>query len=220
MSQLRPSLTQSVSWEKIVEQIHELLKAALLQLLQYDTLPIAEERQGTNDTLNWCLYQCIQSIELKYALSPVAHFGEENAQRKKPDFNWQWIDSTADPFSRRVFVVECKRLGMRTDLSREYVLNGMLRFILEEYGYSANEDLGTMIAYIQSGSSLDRILESVNKHARDRSVSPIPYPCLWNNNGLTVLQHQINRQLTPTLLTLEHYWVDLRQSYSSQASMD
>ena len=61
-------------------------------------------------------------------------------------------------------IIECKRIaGLDTHLCREYVVEGMDRFILEKYG--ENHAVGFMVGYVLSGSPPE-CADGVNAHLK------------------------------------------------------
>jgi hypothetical protein len=61
-------------------------------------------------------------------------------------------------------IIECKRIaGLDTHLCREYVVEGMDRFIQEKYG--ENHAVGFMVGYVLSGSPPE-CADGVNAHLK------------------------------------------------------
>lgn len=138
----------------------------------------------------------------------------DEAERKKPDFLWQWYDESEEVDYNRYkeYAIECKRLGKPpSQFCRLYIAEGVCRFINLEHSYSKYSPSGTMIGYIQSMEEKN-VLAEVNKEAFNRNIPAIKLsPKGWKKNGVSRLEHEFNRpKVLPTHFTLRHFWLDLR----------
>ena len=128
--------------------------------------------------------------------------------RKKPDMLWMFYDENADvpEKSQRYFAIECKRLyNDRT--ATEYVKEGILRFVLDEWGYGRYEKSSAMIGYIKSGD-MDSHLVKVNENNQKYCL-----PMIMENPGITdsdavkqFVQDFDDREFSPAHFTLFHLW--------------
>ncbi len=136
------------------------------------------------------------------------------AERKKPDFLWQWYDKSEEVDYNRYkeYAIECKRLGNPPpQFCRLYIAEGVCRFINLEHSYSKYSPSGTMIGYVQS-MELKNVLAEVNKEAFNRNIPAIKLsPKGWKEKGVSRLEHEFNRpKVLPTHFTLRHFWLDLQ----------
>ena len=75
---------------------------------------------------------------------------------KRPDFQWGICDTNETNPERmdKFYTLEAKRLGSPSSsqwiLNKNYILNGINRFILVEWGYGKSVSSGAMIGYIQN----------------------------------------------------------------------
>lgn len=198
---------------------------ALEILLQKEDLPEQEDR------LNRVFYGCL--VEANYELqknnkgreSPPMYeacnqpfYGDEQRatrENKRPDFQWSITDvSEMNPKkSAKQFVLECKRLGTPKGswaLNKNYVYNGVKRFVSEEHGYARGIESSVMLGYIQSMEVLD-ILSEVNTCIKQIKQPQIDQTV--NSESTVFLSHQINLEYSKDKLRLEHIWIDLKQFY-------
>lgn len=84
------------------------------------------------------------------------------ARARRPD-----LRIGVDTVRRRL---ECKRLDDLTVLTREYVANGMVRFISGAYGLE--DPSGYMIGYAKPGTSLPAIVNRINDHLVHQLAPP------------------------------------------------
>jgi len=135
---------------------------------------------------------------------------------KVPDFKCTIIDHGGDPErSNRSFDIECKRLGAPPSktwiLNRNYILDGVVRFIKAEWGYGRSTTSGVMIGYVQSMNIAD-ILTEVNANAKNNALPRIRLNRKgWSEKSTSRLNHKLDRpEVLPTPFDLRHLWIDLR----------
>lgn len=139
-------------------------------------------------------------------------------ERKKPDFKWGLVDHTCEDELKgdRDFDIECKRLGKPTSsswrLNKQYVQDGIRRFITNEHRYGEDESSGAMIGYIEN-MEFDDILYEVNAEIA-ASIKPIPQLSQsdegWQEYATSRLDHEFDRPFPQSPFHLWHFWVDLR----------
>lgn len=72
-------------------------------------------------------------------------------ERKIPDFKWEFVDHSCEDELKgdRDFDIECKRLGKPTSpswkLNKQYVQDGIRRFLTNGHRYGEDESSGAMI---------------------------------------------------------------------------
>ena len=140
------------------------------------------------------------------------------ARKKRPDFQWGYINHLEpDPRkSAKHYYIECKRLGtpIKTNwiFNKNYISNGVLRFVKRELNYGRASSSGTMIGYIQS-MVVSNILDEVNKEACSCGITAITLSSEgWKKKGVSRLDHELDRpEIHPTHFKLRHLWLDLRQ---------
>lgn len=211
----RPNLFTLDIWQRHENMVLQTLFEALSGLNLYVTI------NNTEDEITIELVKCIRNVVFKekYVYSgnivcqannqPLGEKDENiNRLRKKPDIQWGFINTYADSVDKleRYFTIECKCLGDRctTDL---YVKNGIMRFVLSDYGYGQNEKSGAMVGYIKNDSEEEH-LKSVNIQAGRYHLLPIGR-CEENvGKAILKLRQEINdRIFLPHNFTLYHYWV-------------
>lgn len=225
----QPRISQLISWENHEINVREVLLLALASLPGKVSTILEDE---ISRQLFFAIRQA--NCELLRAgrglLHPITYQGQNpphvddispaKREKKKPDFYWALInpDEVIDnPLaSERQFVIECKRLGKRTKsgnkLNEDYVKDGIVRFVLEEYGYAKGEKTGVMVGYIQN-MQLDDILDEVNEAIKAASLPDLDGPFDgWKIKGTSHLGHTLIRTFKISPFYLEHYWVDLRDS--------
>ena len=217
-------------WARHEERILEVFSVALEMLREKPALPKLETEinlqlyfmiRRANHQLRR-ISRGLEHIPAWEAQSQPVSEDEEDKSRlnKKPDFQWQMVDDfEPDPEKAyKHYTVECKRLGNPSSktwvLNENYVQNGILRYVKEEFGYGKFTPSGAMIGYIQSMNP-PQILAEVNCFARKESVAAINSPVHgWNEAGVSKLEQRVNRpEVTPTPFYLRHLWVDLRNLY-------
>src|SRR6266851_3186895 len=170
VSLLRPERPNS--WVRFRENVASLISEALLLLRQRTDL-VKDEKE-----LNRLLYFCLANANLHFDLPLPAYDGrnpphpEDNHKAKRednrPDLYWTLMDNEANYQDwYRTFVLECKRLGKKTSeswiLTEQYVIEGILRFFVEEKGYGKGCETGAMVGYVQD-MEFDAILSEINSY--------------------------------------------------------
>lgn len=222
----RPLITKTDIWKEIVIQSVEVFNDALLELRNKGHLPDSETL--LNRELDFCLLESIRKKAEEGKVIDIAPMIDARNQpdpddppgaireKKFPDFSIPYIDH-AEPDarkSRRVFVIECKRLGkpVRSDwvFNENYVHHGIRRFITMEHGYAKNERFGAMVGYIQS-MDFDDILAEVNAAADNATIPKLQKPGNgWNEKGTSHMDQTLNRPFPISPFQLSHLWIDLR----------
>ena len=138
----------------------------------------------------------------------------DSAEKKKPDFLWQWYDRSEEVDYNRYkqYAIECKRLGKPlSQFCKAYIAEGVCRFINLEHSYSKYSPSGAMIGYIQSMEVKD-ILVEVNEEACNNNIPAIELGAKgWKKKGVSRLKHKFDRdEVAPTAFTLRHFWLDLQ----------
>lgn len=226
----QPRISELNTWENFRNTIFTVIREALCLLRESENLPQIED-SAVKANLNRKLYFCFRKIchrnQLNYHLPtlngknpPIEESAEpEPRESKLPDFQWQFIDHTADEaISARHFVVECKRLGKPSspnwNLNQNYVNNGINRFISPEYGYGKGDDTRGMIGYIQS-LSFAEILDEINKEIwNSQTISIITPPKAgWTEFGVSEIEQTLTRVFETSPFRLVHFWIDLRDKF-------
>ncbi len=214
-------ISQYVSWKHFKENIAELIVEALLILRNKTDL--MKDEKALNRTLYKCFAEANHKLKLNYMPSLDAknapHADDvEGEEREKnfPDLSWNIIDHSADSeHCNRNFALECKRLGLPTSpshiLNREYVEEGLHRFIAEEKGYGKGCESGAMVAYIEN-MKFEDILRQVNEYIAAKALASTLTPSAmgWQHQGVTIFNHVLVRSFLPSIFSLEHFWLDLR----------
>lgn len=229
----QPRISQVSLWKNHEKRVVEVLVLALLLLREKTDLILSKvNEEALNTELYFCLIEAnkllrAQNIGKGFAYPPVAegrnppHTEDKlDSPRKKkiPDFYWGYIDHLEfDPRkSARNFYIECKRLGK--PLQREkilttlYIQNGVKRFITEEHAYAKGEESSAMVGYVQN-MTLIAIFDEVNVAARSNANEPITLLNLkgeWQEQGVSKLEHVLERKFSISPFRLNHFWVDLR----------
>jgi len=217
-------------WDRHVEAVLRVLSLALDRLHAENVLPLDEKAIDRRLSLMARIaYHSLsaeerpQSFALQRQAEPLP-VGEEdvNAQwvGKKPDFKWRMQDDLASRPEdlTKDFDIECKRLGKPTSprwvLTKQYVLNGIGRFLRATHRYGNGVSSGAMIGYVQDSQPSD-ILAEVNSYiekARDHAIPPLGFP--GSDFGTEVVMRtsqELDRvEVTPPDFVLHHLWVDLR----------
>jgi hypothetical protein len=142
----------------------------------------------------------------------------------RPDFQCQLFDESDDDpkTAYRNYCIECKRLGLapRSDwiLNKNYVTEGIVRFLEASHSYGKGATSGAMIGYIQSMEP-DDILREINEHILHiLLMAHHPFRPLSFMSGrsfeegiLQMIQHLVRREVSPSSFDLRHLWVDLRR---------
>jgi hypothetical protein len=117
------------------------------------------------------------------------------------------------------FAFECKRLrvssskGTISNLAKEYVSSGMMRFIGSDAQYARTLEQGGMIGYVMDGQTakaMTAVDNKIKKHHKDL--------CMLDENGLgqsSRLKHDLIRetlhQFTDRLFTIHHVFLAKRE---------
>jgi len=224
----RPGISGCQIWWDHERRVLGVVKWALDLLRTEDDLDLDENK------LNRRLLRCIRTANFQLNKRgegigyPVIYEAnnqpdaddEQRAKResKRPDFQWGLTDqSEEDPLRQdKYFVIECKRLGEPVRkfwvFNKNYVEEGILRFVCAKHGYGKSAPSGAMVGYIRSMLSAD-ILSEVNGHA---TTAGLPLVILstdgWVGKGVSRLEQKLDRsKVPPTPFSLRHLWVDLRQ---------
>ncbi|MBN2093608.1 hypothetical protein JW964_28560 [candidate division KSB1 bacterium] len=227
----QPRISELNTWENFRNTIFAVIREALCLLRESENLPQIED-SPTRANLNRKLYYCFREIchrkELNYHLPtlngknpPVDELAEPDPRENKlPDFQWHFIDHTADAaYCACHFVVECKRLGKPSsptwNLNQNYVKNGINRFISPEHGYGKGDDTCGMIGYVQSmsfGEILDEINTEIKINAEEISTL-VPPKSGWTESGVSEIEQMLTRVFQISPFVLWHLWIDLRDKY-------
>lgn len=228
MDQQLSLLKNKKPWEKKKTEILRIFELALQRLQTEGDLTTLEEDE-ISQKLSVHIEQVFGDIYPEAEDDPISYQGrcqpgpgalfQPVYALAQPDFQWGYRDLQEN--SKKVFEVECKRLGNPTSpswkLNENYVEKGIKRFIPPgQYGQRAPS--GTMIGYIQS-MKLERILAEVNaKAAKETIPQLILTEDGWKPQGISKLEHQLPRPFPISPFTLHHFWVDLRRSPPSLQS--
>jgi len=221
-------LTSQVLWANHERRVLNILTLALEMLREDGDLDINED--GLNrklcrrilraNRIFWDQGEGIPSIPMYEAHNQPDANDEERARRedKKPDFQWGLFDYSEPDLdkSAKIYVIECKRLGTPITKSwvfnKNYVKNGIIRFLKAEYGYGKSVSSGVIVGYIRSMDFQD-ILSEVNSCAEEESLPEIMLSSdEWNEEGVSRLEEELQRpEVSPSPFNLRHLWADLRQ---------
>lgn len=196
-----------------------------------------DDQRSIEDRINRTLFFCLNKanrklLELKRGVKSGVSYETRNQpdpdniftgqELKQPDFLWGYFDplETDEWRGNRNLTIECKRLGEKTssqwNLNKNYVENGVSRFISEEYGYGRGVASGAMIGYIES-MNFDDILSEVD----DTILSSVKFvPLLtkpsegWQEKTSNRLDHKFERPFPVSPFHLWHFWIDLRGCYA------
>jgi hypothetical protein len=138
-------------------------------------------------------------------------------ENKRPDFQWSFLDDQEADLSRatRAYVVECKRLGQPIGawtFNKNYVAQGIGRYIAKSHLYGKDDSDGGMIGYVQS-MDMDTIWTEVGHNLSSTGLPSFPKPLpLSGSPVLHVTTHTLLRSDACSPFQLHHIWVDLRTS--------
>ncbi len=222
---MRPNLRRIDYWANHERRVHQVLTLALQRLSKKESLPTQED--PLNRQLYFCALHAIREMDRKgvplasypmYEANNQPDAGDEERttrEGKRPDFQFGYIDNQEpDPDkSAKQYVVECKRLGKsgRSNwvLNENYVRNGIVRFRNPDHGYAQACVSGAMIGYVQN-TSLDQVLREVNDTTAQEAVPDLELSADgWRDNGVSWLEHTIERDIRPSPFRLSHLWLDL-----------
>jgi hypothetical protein len=164
-----------------------------------------------------------QSFDL-FSQAEQAHADEldddEDWVGTKPDFTWRMQDDLARTPQEltKDFHIESKRLGRPTSrkwiLTKQYVANGITRFLSADHRYGHDVTSGAMIGYVQDSEPPDLVGE-VNGYiaaTKDYAIPPLEFPRNGSSGwAVTKTRQPLNRsEVSPADFVLHHLWVDLR----------
>ncbi len=146
--------------------------------------------------------------------SPKPDYKEKNYQKwKRPDFTIGFRDMTT--FDVIDFHIECKiiKTGRNKGAShcREYVLNGVRRFVTKDHSYGINAADGAMIGYIQSMEFEDILIKINHCNSKNNYNSIDPPSVKWNAENVNRLTQILERKIEKSPFNLYHLWIDLRK---------
>ena len=191
----------------------DMINRKLYQLIIEDAITEWEHRTGNMMPWKPC-------YEARNQPDP---FDEERMPRedKRPEFQWQFRDMKRSMDVNYLdYTIECKRLGSPSSpswiLNRNYITNGVLRFINPDWGYGYLCRSGLMVGYMQSMTS-SSILTEVNQYGAEHGVPAIILSEEdWSGSKPNRLDHELNRPgLNPQRFSLRHLWIDVRHHFSS-----
>ena len=231
-SLIKPDRQRPNSWTTFKENIANLIIEALMLLRQRDDL--VKDERILNRLLQNCFVEANAKLRLDYIPAPEAKNSPhpEDKQKAKrennmPDLSWNIMDHEASYRDwNRNFVLECKRLGMKTSKdwipTEQYVIAGILRFFQEEKGYGKGCETGAMVAYVQD-MELEEILSEVNTHLskNEPSIPLLVFPSIgWQQQGVSRLHHTFSRSYIPFIFSLQHFWIDMKDCLYLPSSLD
>lgn len=135
-----------------------------------------------------------------------------SGQDKRPDFTCEVRNPSARSADKGwlYFVVECKCLGRTRRDSRNYVREGIRRFLDPGYRYGENAPSGAMVAYVMSPSN-GEILEDLNNTLEEiASLGSVP-PISFRNPEAAIAEaaQALGRAcVSPRDFMLRHLWAD------------
>lgn len=211
-------------WERHERYVFNIFLLALIRLRDEDSLPEDEP------TLNERLYMHARNVYLGLSckqkpLSFVKRNSEipprkmsevgEHWTKKKPDFQWELINNNeTDPQKAiKEYTIECKRLRINGNFINEYVVNGIIRFLSQEYKYGNGTVSGTMIGYIQKmehKEALERINGAILK-TKEFDIPIIKFTKdLQEKDSVKKGNHTLNRKkVNPSIFDLRHIWIEV-----------
>ncbi len=228
MKRPRPSLRSIGYWQKFENSILATFKLALEKLAQCEELPLKEDK--VNRKLREYVFEAITELNLPdeeskwsvvyEASNQPSITDEERSKRedKRPDFQCAIFDRQEKETIRgqKFFVIECKRLGTPPSsswvLNRNYITNGVQRFIKKEWAYAADYSSGAMIGYLQT-MTLETAHKEVGNYAKDYAVPKLELlEKDWSLEKTNLLSHQLRRsEVIPENFKLTHLWIDIRK---------
>jgi len=208
------------TWENWEKSVLEIFSTALLVLISRKPLPDKE------DDLNRLLAQIVRKCRLEWCKAndmefPGHPFYQVQGQPdpgdsvKKPkenkiaDFTWGFTDFLNN--EDKNYHVECKRLcENKYHYCKEYVENGIRRFVEKEWSYGYECESGLMIGYIQD-MEFEDIFHWVNRYAQKHSLPSLKLKGRWQKKYISRLENCLNRREVPiSPFKLVHLWADLR----------
>ncbi len=224
----RPHLANGpLLWDRFESRILEIVSYALIMMRTAPTLP--EDERDLNQLLERYIRDALWALRASdTGLDQMPHLDAGNQpdmddpepsarEDMRPDFQWELKDVQARNREeyQRFYALECKRLGFRTSpgwvLNKQYVTNGIKRFVKREYAYGSPKSNASaaMIGYVQT-MELNQILDEVNSFCKTNSVRQIDLSGGWRKD-ISFLAHLLDRpEVHSTPLLLQHLWIDLR----------
>lgn len=136
-----------------------------------------------------------------------------SSERKIPDFQCGYIDHhQVDPLrSSLSFIIECKKLGHPTKarwvFNKNYIDEGIKRFVDPGYRYGKDVSDGAMAGYIES-MTVEELVTEVNSGAAAASLPPL-IQCAGDGESLYEYKHALNRDFPTSPFTLWHLWIEM-----------
>jgi hypothetical protein len=132
---------------------------------------------------------------------------KQKREDKRPDFLWSYVDYSNK--TRRDFYIECKRLTKSKSVyCKNYVKEGINRFITKEWSYGLNCNLGLIVAYVQNLTP-DECLDSI-KINTDKCFIPELKKVSRTRKGLYHYNHSLKRTGIPhDPIELNHFWIEI-----------
>jgi hypothetical protein len=208
------------TWENWEKSVLEIFSMALLQLISRKPLPDKEDDLNRRLSIivreckrEWCIENNRElqghPIYHAYGQPTPGHEIKQPEENKIPEFTWGFTDYL-DKVERN-YHVECKRLCQdKYHYCKEYVTNGIKRFVEMEWGYGYGCESGLMIGYIQE-MEFEDILYWVNHYARKHSIAPLTLEGQWQRGDISCLENILERPRVPVSpFKLMHLWADLR----------
>jgi hypothetical protein len=234
----QPLISKGNLWVNFEKCVLETFILALKILYDKPSLPIIEDISG-RDSLNRRLYMSLHKVvkdweddhgmeypytfNLKQNNSKQPDLDHEEIvnefELKIPDFQWGFtdrrkIDSSLNEYFKN-YDIECKRLGAKS-LSKEYVVNGIIRFTKKTHSYGQYTSSGMMIGYIQD-MNIQTILDEINSNVNSVCLPLLILSDEECTTAISRLDHKFDRpDIEPTPFELRHLWVDLRHHYQHQ----
>lgn len=146
----------------------------------------------------------------------------QSKSKKIPDFSCPFRNNAARCANDAYidYHIECKRLGKPPSsgwyLTKEYVINGIFRFLDPQHKYGEGTYSGAMIGYVQN-MNLREILKKVNKYIQNSVNYILPqikfFESSFNDSGgIAKTVQKLDRiKVSPSSFNLHHLWVDLRK---------
>ncbi len=220
----RPNLFHIDIWKNYENRIIEVLYLALKKLIFCNQLPTKEDdinrlffihlKRANHDLLQQGK-GCVSIPFYEASNQPVELDTNRNSRESKiPDFQWGYSDRITG--KDLMFTIECKRLGKSLspswNLLKNYVYNGINRFVDPNWAYGKGYESGAMIGYIQSMNHND-IFRTINNYNTQNGTSTLSKKSNWIIHGTSELSQNLTRNIQPSQFTLIHLWVDIRMFY-------
>ncbi|MEG3899059.1 MULTISPECIES: hypothetical protein [unclassified Microcoleus] len=230
-SLLRRKTTDVDIWGNHEKRVLAIFMLALKMLQQEQELPLQEDQinrklsfyirranKQLSDSNQGLSSPCMYEANIQPDADDIIRSKREH---KRPDFQWGICDTneTNPDKMDKFYILEAKRLGSPSSpqwiLNENYILNGMKRFILAEWGYGKSASSGAMIGYIQN-MELDDILKEINNHCSQVTIMVLTLSSEGWRNDVSRLDNQLERTtILPSPFDLRHLWVDLRNHHQN-----